>query len=242
MASRWHEPGCLRFDVVACADDPDRFVLYECYRDSAALAAHRQSPHYRRWRQAAEGVLDPAGGQLIQAGTVLDPPTDPTDPIAPAPPVDPGTPLIIRRAALHALDRGGGVHTLPYLGRWNSLAATLTTGETVFVPGSGLPLHHHNVPEQVLILEGDAAAELEGRWTALGVGDAVWTPAGVAHRFVNRSPRTLRIHWVYAGARVTRTLIAAGLTVDHLSHRDRLGGPAGAPPGAGDDADPIKSP
>ncbi len=46
------EPGNLRFDVLQQADDPDRFVLYEVYRDAAGMEAHKQTPHYAAWRDA----------------------------------------------------------------------------------------------------------------------------------------------------------------------------------------------
>ena len=53
-ASLAEEPGCLRFDVCAVEGDPGRFVLYEVYADEAAFAAHGETPHFARWRQAAE--------------------------------------------------------------------------------------------------------------------------------------------------------------------------------------------
>jgi len=31
-----HEPGCLRFDVIQDANDPNRIWLYEVYKDEAA--------------------------------------------------------------------------------------------------------------------------------------------------------------------------------------------------------------
>lgn len=43
------EPGCLRFDVIQDQDDPSCFRFYEVYRDEAALAAHRQMPHFKRY-------------------------------------------------------------------------------------------------------------------------------------------------------------------------------------------------
>jgi len=46
------EPGNLRFDVNQQADDPNRFVLYEVYRDEAGMKAHKQTPHYQKWREA----------------------------------------------------------------------------------------------------------------------------------------------------------------------------------------------
>jgi quinol monooxygenase YgiN len=51
------EPGCLRFDVVVDNDDPDHYLFYEVYRDAAAFAAHRDSEHFARWREAADVCL-----------------------------------------------------------------------------------------------------------------------------------------------------------------------------------------
>ena len=46
------EPGNLRFDVIQQIDDPNRFLLYEVYRDEAGMKAHKQTAHYARWRDA----------------------------------------------------------------------------------------------------------------------------------------------------------------------------------------------
>jgi autoinducer 2-degrading protein len=54
------EPGVARFDVVQQADDPARFVLVEVYRDAGAAAAHKETAHYQRWRDAvAEMMAEP---------------------------------------------------------------------------------------------------------------------------------------------------------------------------------------
>ena len=49
-----NEPGCLRFDVVQDAEDPNRIHLYEVYVDDAAIEAHRQAPHYTKWRDTVK--------------------------------------------------------------------------------------------------------------------------------------------------------------------------------------------
>jgi (4S)-4-hydroxy-5-phosphonooxypentane-2,3-dione isomerase len=49
------EPGNLRFDVLQQANDPDRFLLYEVYRNDAGAKAHKDTVHYKRW---AETVKD----------------------------------------------------------------------------------------------------------------------------------------------------------------------------------------
>jgi len=51
------EPGVARFDVVQQADDPMRFVLVEAYRDAAAAAAHKETPHYPVWRDAVAAMM-----------------------------------------------------------------------------------------------------------------------------------------------------------------------------------------
>ncbi|WP_327693200.1 cupin domain-containing protein [Streptomyces sp. NBC_00459] len=133
--------------------------------------------------------------------------------------------LLIDPDEVERFDRGGGVATLPYVGKWNSGTAVITTGQTVFQPGTGLPLHSHNVEESVLILEGEATAEIDGEFFDLEAGRATWVPAGVPHRFFNRGEGVMRIYWVYGGRDVTRTITATGETFEHLSASDKGGAP-----------------
>lgn len=51
------EPGVVRFDLLQLADQPDRFVLVEIYRDAAAAAAHKETAHYLRWRDAVADLM-----------------------------------------------------------------------------------------------------------------------------------------------------------------------------------------
>jgi (4S)-4-hydroxy-5-phosphonooxypentane-2,3-dione isomerase len=48
------EPGNLRFDVLQQADDPNRFMLYEVYRDDAGAKAHKATAHYARWSETVK--------------------------------------------------------------------------------------------------------------------------------------------------------------------------------------------
>lgn len=41
------EPGNLGFVVHRAREDADAFLLYETYRDEAAFAAHRATPHFK---------------------------------------------------------------------------------------------------------------------------------------------------------------------------------------------------
>lgn len=131
--------------------------------------------------------------------------------------------LLIRPDEVVPFDRGNGVVTIPYVGRWNAEDNRITTGQTVFAPGTGLPVHSHNVEESVLILAGDAIAEIDGERFDLVAGEATWVPAGVPHRFLNRGDSPMRIYWVYGGREVTRTITATGETFEHLSENDRGG-------------------
>ncbi|WP_433620852.1 cupin domain-containing protein [Nocardia sp. CA-120079] len=126
---------------------------------------------------------------------------------------------------METFDRGGGVTTIPYVGKWNSETAGITTGQTVFQPGTGLPLHSHNVEESVLILDGEATAEIDGQQFDLNPGQATWVPAGIPHRFFNRGTGIMRIYWIYGGRDVTRTITATGETFEHLSVHDKGGAP-----------------
>ena len=129
--------------------------------------------------------------------------------------------MALRAGGIERFDRGAGVVTLPYVGKWNAEGNLVTTGITVFELGTAIPLHTHNVEESVLILEGEATAVVDGDSFDLEAGDATWVPAGVPHRFANRGPGVMRIYWVYGGREVTRTLVATGETFEHLSPADR---------------------
>lgn len=47
-ASR-QEPGCISYTPHFVADDPETIVIYEQYKDEAALEAHRSSPHFKQY-------------------------------------------------------------------------------------------------------------------------------------------------------------------------------------------------
>ncbi|KYF60452.1 antibiotic biosynthesis monooxygenase [Sorangium cellulosum] len=51
------EPGIARFDVVQDLEDPARFVLVEVYRNKEAPAAHKETEHYKRWRDTVADMM-----------------------------------------------------------------------------------------------------------------------------------------------------------------------------------------
>jgi len=54
------EPGVIRFDVFQDKADPSRFVLVEIYRTVEDPARHKETAHYKAWRDAvAEWMAEP---------------------------------------------------------------------------------------------------------------------------------------------------------------------------------------
>jgi quinol monooxygenase YgiN len=54
------EPGIARFDVIQQVDDPSRFILVEVYRTAEDPARHKETPHYKVWRDTvAEMMAEP---------------------------------------------------------------------------------------------------------------------------------------------------------------------------------------
>jgi len=54
------EPGVARFDVIQRQDDPSHFVLVEVYRTLEDPAKHKETEHYRHWRDTvAEMIAEP---------------------------------------------------------------------------------------------------------------------------------------------------------------------------------------
>ena len=57
------EAGNLRFDVLRDASDPEKFVLYEAYLSEAAALAHKETDHYKTWRdRVADYMARPREG------------------------------------------------------------------------------------------------------------------------------------------------------------------------------------
>ena len=56
-AASVREPGIARFDVVQQLDDPSKFVLVEVYWNEQAPAAHKETGHYARWRDAVASMM-----------------------------------------------------------------------------------------------------------------------------------------------------------------------------------------
>ncbi|MBT8126820.1 MAG: antibiotic biosynthesis monooxygenase [Gammaproteobacteria bacterium] len=57
------EPGNRRFDVLQSAENPTLFVLYEAYESAAEAAKHKETAHYKQWRETvADWMAEPRQG------------------------------------------------------------------------------------------------------------------------------------------------------------------------------------
>jgi (4S)-4-hydroxy-5-phosphonooxypentane-2,3-dione isomerase len=45
------EPGNLRFDLLQLTEDETQFMIYEAYDSEASAAAHKETEHYKTWRE-----------------------------------------------------------------------------------------------------------------------------------------------------------------------------------------------
>jgi quercetin dioxygenase-like cupin family protein len=121
-------------------------------------------------------------------------------------------PVILRPSEIAPRERGGGARTIPLVGR--SIGATsFINGITTFEPGAAIPFHCHNCEESVMLLDGDAVAEIDGVEHPLQPGDMSFIPAGVRHRFRNLSEtEDMRILWIYGSPDANRTNLETGAT------------------------------
>lgn len=117
---------------------------------------------------------------------------------------------ILKPDELPVNDRGNGARTIPLVTR-RCGSTSLINGITAFEPGAKIGVHFHNCEESVMILEGEAVAEIDGARHHLKTGDTTWLPANIPHRFLNESTATMRIFWIYADVNATRTMVETGI-------------------------------
>jgi putative monooxygenase len=126
---------------------------------------------------------------------------------------------IVEYDKVGVVDRGTGVKTRLLVHKGIG-SQQLTNGITRFEPGAKIAMHYHNCDESVVIVEGEAVAEVDGQRHPMKQFDTTFVPAGVPHRFVNESEKPMAILWTYAASEVTRTFVETGVTVAHMSPQD----------------------
>ena len=56
-ASAVKEPGCREFNITVLANNPNHVFLYEVYDNEAALNAHRQTEHFKKYQAATANMI-----------------------------------------------------------------------------------------------------------------------------------------------------------------------------------------
>lgn len=51
------EPGVARFDVIQQNDDKSKFILSEVYKTQDDPARHKETDHYKKWRDAVSDMM-----------------------------------------------------------------------------------------------------------------------------------------------------------------------------------------
>jgi autoinducer 2-degrading protein len=51
------EPGCREFNITVLANNPNHVVLYEVYDNEAALAAHRNTDHFKKFAATTANMI-----------------------------------------------------------------------------------------------------------------------------------------------------------------------------------------
>ena len=117
---------------------------------------------------------------------------------------------VFRPDELPSKSRGGGARTIPLVTAARG-ATTFLNGITVFGPGAQIAHHVHNVAESVMVIQGSAIVDIDGKRTPLRTFDSTFVPANVAHHFENASDiEEMRIFWTYGSLDATRTIVETG--------------------------------
>ena len=51
------EPGCRMFNIAVQQGNPNHVFLFEVYDNAAALDAHRQTPHFKKYAEATKNMI-----------------------------------------------------------------------------------------------------------------------------------------------------------------------------------------
>lgn len=126
-------------------------------------------------------------------------------------PISDSEPRVLRPDQLPAIERGGGARTIPLVTRGRGATAFLN-GITEFAPGASIAHHSHNVPESVMVIEGEALVDIDGVEHRVRTHDVTFVPANTPHHFTNASATApMKIFWTYGSLDATRTKAADGI-------------------------------
>src|ERR1039458_4176845 len=56
-AASVHEPGCREFNITVSQKDPNHVFIFEVYDNAAALDAHRQTDHFKKYAATTKDMV-----------------------------------------------------------------------------------------------------------------------------------------------------------------------------------------
>eukprot|EP00755_Sulcionema_specki_P026590 Sspe_Gene.85986::Locus_56720_Transcript_1_1_Confidence_1.000_Length_510::g.85986::m.85986 len=51
------EPGNVRFDLIQSEENRSKFIIIETYETKEAVAAHKETAHYKEWRDTVADMM-----------------------------------------------------------------------------------------------------------------------------------------------------------------------------------------
>jgi len=51
------EPGCHEFDILVSQKDPNHVLIFEVYNDAAAVQAHRETEHFKKYAATIKDMV-----------------------------------------------------------------------------------------------------------------------------------------------------------------------------------------
>jgi 2-dehydro-3-deoxyglucarate aldolase/4-hydroxy-2-oxoheptanedioate aldolase len=83
----------------------------------------------------------------------------------------------------------------------------MSGGYGLFYPGGRLPAHVHDFDESICIISGTATCIVEGERYPLSDCSTALVPRGRVHYFINDTPTTMAMLWIYAGPTPERIVV-----------------------------------
>lgn len=83
----------------------------------------------------------------------------------------------------------------------------MSGGYGLFHPTGRLPAHVHDFDESICIISGQATCIVEGRKYTMQNQETALQPRGRVHYFINNTPGTMEMLWVYAGPKPERIIV-----------------------------------
>jgi 2-dehydro-3-deoxyglucarate aldolase/4-hydroxy-2-oxoheptanedioate aldolase len=118
-----------------------------------------------------------------------------------------GAERVTRFASARRFAAGPNTAFIDFFNRELMPGIEMSGGYGLFEPGGRLPAHVHDFDESICIIDGLATCVVEGRRYSMTDCSTALQPRGRVHYFINESPRSMAMIWVYAGPSPERIVV-----------------------------------